>query len=108
MWKEYINPGSKHAKKQYLDFIEKFPVVKTVHTSGHASADCLADLCNLVNPTSGIIPIHSEDSSLFQELPITDELKLRIITKSKEVEDVIIKRAEKRNNRNYNTWPLTI
>ena len=47
MWKEYINPASKHAIKRYLDFVAKFPVVKKIHTSGHASADCLTEVCNL-------------------------------------------------------------
>ena len=91
MWKEYINPKSKHANKRYLDFVGKFPHVRKIHTSGHASADCLADVCNLVNPTLGIIPIHSEISSNYRNLAITEELKTKIITKSKELENVTIK-----------------
>ncbi|HEY5509767.1 MAG TPA: MBL fold metallo-hydrolase [Prolixibacteraceae bacterium] len=90
MWKEYINPDSRHANKRYLDFVGKFPSVKKIHTSGHASADCLVDVCNLVNPTSGIIPIHSENSSNYQKLPINEELKSKIIIKSKEINDVMI------------------
>lgn len=90
MWKEYINPVSRHANKRYLDFVGKFPRVKKIHTSGHASADCLVDVCNLVNPTSGIIPIHSENSSNYKKLPIKDELKSKIITKSKKINDVMI------------------
>jgi len=88
MWKEYINPESKHAIKQYLNFVDKFPCVKRIHTSGHASADCLVDVCNLVNPKSGIIPIHSEHSDNYQKLPISEELKSKIITKSKEIDGV--------------------
>ena len=75
MWKEYINPQSKHAKKNYLDFISKFPTTSQIYTSGHASADCLAAVCNLVNPTLGIIPIHSENSSHYQKLPLSENLK---------------------------------
>ncbi|NEW79028.1 MAG: MBL fold metallo-hydrolase [Gelidibacter sp.] len=90
MWKEYINPTSKHAKKVYLDFVAKFPVVKKIHTSGHASAECLAEVCNLVNPTSGIIPIHSEHSADYQKLPINEDLKLKIITTSKILNGVIV------------------
>lgn len=90
MWKEYINPDSRHANSRYLDFVGKFPSVKKIHTSGHASADCLVDVCNLVNPTLGIIPIHSENSSNFQKLPIKEELKSKIITKSKKIIDVMI------------------
>ncbi|MHA1886773.1 MAG: MBL fold metallo-hydrolase [Promethearchaeota archaeon] len=90
MWKEYINPDSKHAKKQYLDFISRFPLVKQLHTSGHASADCLAKVCNLVNPVLGIIPIHSEHSVDYEKLPIVDDLKLKIITESKTLNDITI------------------
>lgn len=90
MWKEYINPASKHAIKRYLDFVTKFPVVKKIHTSGHASADCLVDVCNLVNPASGIIPIHSEHSADFKKLTIKDELKSKIITTSKIFNEVMV------------------
>lgn len=82
MWKEYINPQSKHANKNYLDFISKFPTTTQIHTSGHASADCLAAVCHLVNPTLGIIPIHSENSSHYQKLPLKEDLKNKIITTS--------------------------
>jgi len=88
MWKEYVNPDSKHAVKRYLDFIENFPIVKKIHTSGHASADCLVEVCNLVNPTSGIIPIHTIHSADFQKLPIKEDLKSKIITSSKILNDV--------------------
>jgi ribonuclease J len=82
MWKEYINPASKHAKQEYLSLLEKFSNLETVHTSGHASADCLAEVCNLINPSVGIIPIHSEHSEEYRNLAITDELKSKIITSS--------------------------
>jgi ribonuclease J len=98
MWKEYINPNSRHANKRYLDFVGKFPSVEKTHTSGHASADCLVDVCNLVNPTSGIIPIHSENSSNYQKLKIKEELKSKIITKSKKKNDVMIEIPIKKEN----------
>lgn len=90
MWKEYVNPQSRHANKKYLDFVAKFSVVKKIHTSGHASADCLVDVCNLVNPELGIIPIHSEHSEDFKNLQIKDELKTKIITTGKVVKEVVI------------------
>jgi ribonuclease J len=90
MWKEYVNPASKHAIKRYLDFFGKFPRVQKIHTSGHASADYLADVCNLVNPTTGIIPIHSENSSNFRKLQIRAELKDMIITESKYTGGIVI------------------
>jgi ribonuclease J len=90
MWQEYINPNSRHANKRYLDFISKFPNVKKIHTSGHASADCLAEVCNLVNPTSGIIPIHSENSADFQKLPILKGLKSKVIARSIMLNNVMV------------------
>lgn len=101
MWKEYINPQSKHANKRYLDFIYKFPRISKIHTSGHASSDCLADVCNLVNPTTGIIPIHSENSAHYKKLPIKEELKDKIITETKKIEDMVIeiKRTTNRQHR---------
>jgi ribonuclease J len=78
MWGEYINPQSRHKKEQYLNFIKYFLTVKKIHTSGHASADCLAEVCNLVNPTTTIIPIHSECPEDFKKLAISDELKHKI------------------------------
>lgn len=90
MWKEYINPDSKHANKKYLDFISKFPTTTHIHTSGHASADCLAAVCNLVNPTLGIIPIHSENSSHYQKLPLKEDLKNKIITSTTTLDNTTI------------------
>lgn len=88
MWKEYINPTSKHAVKRYLDFVERFPNVKILHTSGHASAECLTKVCNLVNPTMGIIPIHSEQAEDYGKQPILEELKGKIITRSVELGEI--------------------
>ena len=90
MWREYVNPNSKHSNKRYLDFVRKFPVVKSIHTSGHASADCLVKVCNLANPTMGIIAIHSEDSSDYQKLPIKEDLKSKIITTSQKMDGVMV------------------
>ena len=96
MWKEYINPQSKHANKNNLDFISKFPTVTQIHTSGHASADCLAAVCNLVNPTLGIIPIHSENSSHYQKLPLSENLKNKIITTTTTLENIEIEIKSKK------------
>lgn len=90
MWSEYKNPESEHAKKDYLDFIKKFPELREIHTSGHASPQCLAEVCNLVNPRLGIIPIHSEKSADYQQLKIKEQLRRKVITESTIVENVII------------------
>lgn len=80
MWKEYLNQDGKHVKQDYIDFTSKFPKVEKLHTSGHASPEYLAEVCNCVNPILGIIPIHAEQSSDYHKLPIEDRLKDKIIT----------------------------
>jgi ribonuclease J len=92
MWTEYVNSdNAKHAKDDYLKFIGRFPAIEKIHTSGHASAEALADVCNLVNPTTAIIPIHSEHAKDFGKLDISEELKSKIVTKSTIIQDIEIK-----------------
>jgi mRNA degradation ribonuclease J1/J2 len=90
MWGEYAREGGRHAKKEYLEFLRNFPNVEKLHTSGHASAGFLADVCNLVNPTLGIIPVHSEQSADYANLPIEERLAQKIITSSTTAGDVTI------------------
>ena len=90
MWKEYINPKSRHSIKHYLEFKDRFPTVKKIHSSGHASAECLSEVCNLVNPSTGIIPIHSEHSAHYRKLPIIEDLKMKIITESRAFNKVMV------------------
>jgi ribonuclease J len=85
MWEEYINPESIHKNSRYLEFVQSFDKVILLHTGGHASAGFLADFCNAVNPAKGIIPIHSEHSEGFGDLPIQNELKKRIITNTEKL-----------------------
>lgn len=94
MWGEYINPSSHHAKKEYLDFISKFKNVRKIHTSGHASKNCLTEVCTLTNPTLAIIPIHSERSDAYLNLPISEELKSKVVVQSCSIGDVDIEIME--------------
>ncbi|MEA4905949.1 MAG: MBL fold metallo-hydrolase [Petrimonas sp.] len=91
MWKEYINDNGKHAIQRYIEFVSMFPNMEKLHTSGHASPEFLAEVCNLVNPTLGIIPIHSENSASYSKLPIEEHLQQRILTSSKTINKVEIK-----------------
>jgi len=82
MWGEYINPQSKHAKENYLNFVNQFPNIEKLHTSGHASPECIADACKLINPSLAIIPIHGERADDFYSIDISDSLKEKIIISS--------------------------
>jgi hypothetical protein len=75
-----------------------FPNKLQLHTSGHASADCLVEVCKLVNPATAIIPIHSQVSDDFRKLPMSDELKSKIITQSSVTEGVEIVIDKKMEN----------
>lgn len=98
MWKEYINDRGKHAIPRYIDFVSMFPHVEKLHTSGHASTESLAEVCSLVNPALGIIPIHSEDSASYSDLPIEEHLRQRIMTSSCNIANVSVKINQKSNN----------
>lgn len=90
MWKEYINNNGKHAIQRYVNFLDMFQNIRQLHTSGHASPEYLAEICNLVNPTMGIIPIHSENSEDYKKLPINENLLSKILTTSTIKKDVAI------------------
>lgn len=87
MWSGYIDPGA-HQKAEYVEFLAKFDHHQTIHTSGHATKECLAEVCRLTNPRLGIIPIHSEQSERYRELPIADDLRAKIITESSSFDGV--------------------
>lgn len=61
-----------------------------LHTSGHASREALAMVCNKVNPRLAIIPIHREAESDFRSLDIPQELKDKVHTESTTLEGVKI------------------
>lgn len=62
-----------------------------LHTSGHALKETLAQVCNLVNPHTAIIPIHTEKGSDFTSLDIPEELKNKVVTNDTIVDDIEIK-----------------
>ncbi len=89
MWGGYLNEGI-HRKQEYVELWKLFVNREELHTSGHATAATLAEVCKKVNPVSAIIPIHSEFSQNFDKLRISDELKNKIITKTMKMKNVKI------------------
>ncbi len=77
MWGGYLDRAAT-LNKNHVNFLSKFTNIERVHTSGHASTQCLAELCTMTNPRVAIIPIHSEISSEYVNLPISNELKNKI------------------------------
>lgn len=70
--------GGKHAVESYLNTVSRFDNGLRIHTSGHASSECLAEVCTMTNPHIAIISIHSERSAYYSKLSISDELKGKI------------------------------
>ncbi|MDL2283479.1 MBL fold metallo-hydrolase [Odoribacter sp. OttesenSCG-928-G04] len=81
MWGEYINPKGKHKKENYLNFVNQFLNIEKLHTSGHASVECLNEVCRIVNPTQHIVPIHGENAKDYYSLDISESLKEKITIK---------------------------
>jgi ribonuclease J len=61
-----------------------------VHTSGHATRKTLAKICNILNPTTAIIPIHKDAGSDFLSLDISDELKQKVVSESLQRDEINI------------------
>jgi ribonuclease J len=87
MWSGYLE--RKNQNPDYVKLYNLFEQTEKLHTSGHASRETLAKVCALVNPTTAIIPIHSECSNDFTTLDISEELKRKVITSPEEKQIII-------------------
>lgn len=73
--------GNTAFNQKLYDFVEQFRergcfVKEDLHTSGHASKQDLARLCEQVNPKV-IIPIHKDEKADFASI-LSDELRVRV------------------------------
>jgi ribonuclease J len=94
MWDGYINEKVKNGDnivQGYLDIWNLFENKEKIHTSGHATAETLTKVCQLVNPKTAIIPIHSKHSADMLNLEMPAELKEKVITTSCKKDDIEIK-----------------
>ena len=58
------------------------------HTSGHADVKTMEDVCRILRPRLGIIPIHKETLSSYQSLDIAK--KFPIVESSRRIGDIDI------------------
>lgn len=65
LWDGYLE--GPNANPRLMEFLEGYPLVK-LHTSGHAGAETLREICRIVSPRRGIIPIHVETPEVFRTL----------------------------------------
>ena len=77
----YVLKEHKAFQQRTYDFVHsKDWHIEYLHTSGHASREALAAVCEKVNPRYAIIPIHRDEKSDFRSLPISQELKGKVLT----------------------------
>ncbi len=92
MWKGYIKKGTPTYNPEIQEMIDMFGgKFDYLHTSGHATKETIREVCEAVNPTTAIIPIHrDEKSELDIALEGNDELLVKIIKGSTVINDIII------------------
>ena len=78
MWEGYLDPKRSAYNPLLAAFCHKYHAV-CKHTSGHATAELIADIITEVNPTKQIIPIHTENAEMLKKLPISEALKAKIV-----------------------------
>lgn len=93
MFDGYVTPGDEAFNSDLAAFVNMFPHVEHLHTSGHATKSTLERICNSLMPRQAIIPIHKERNSDFGALSINETLRSRIVTESKVLDglEIIIK-----------------
>lgn len=67
MWNGYLDNSNSAYNKSMYDFLKPYKL-KHLHTSGHADAETLKAVYEIVNPKFGIIPIHTDAPDRFLEL----------------------------------------
>lgn len=90
MFSGYIDKNRAPIYRETLyQFVHRYDwKVKPLHTSGHASKEALQAICERVNPSKAIIPIHKEEKGLLDKLPM--KVDCPIVESSCIIEDVEI------------------
>ena len=78
MWEGYLNPEHKAYNEKYKAFLDSCGHVQYMHTSGHATAELIAEVINAVEPQESIYPIHTENAKELEHLNIKEELRGKI------------------------------
>lgn len=92
MWKGYYEGKEEQKSQNVIDFVNLFQgKFRYLHTSGHAVGETLEKVCRITNPSMGVIPIHRNKNTQFEDLSIPKTVN--VITKSVTIGDtnIIIK-----------------
>ncbi len=78
LWGGYLDRESTR-NPYHIEYLESFGEnIERLHTSGHATRKCLVSLCEMTSPRLAIIPIHSEQSADYLNLPLPEDLKSKV------------------------------
>lgn len=89
IWEGYYKGTENQKNKNVIDFVNLFHGnYHYLHTSGHADIETLERVCNITNPSIGVIPIHKDKNTKFEDLDIAESIN--VITKSTEIDGIII------------------
>lgn len=89
MWKGYYEGTEEQKSQNVIDFVNLFHgQFHYLHTSGHADVKTLEKVCKITNPSIGVIPIHKEKGTRFEDLSIAKTVN--VITKSVTIDDMNI------------------
>lgn len=89
MWSGYIDL-EKTLNKKYVELQNRFKDVIRLHTSGHAKKEMLLKICDVVNPTTAIIPIHREKDSDFSSIGLTNDMANKVVSSNTELNGIEI------------------
>jgi len=82
MWGGYAEPGKDYTIDSVIGIRELFGdrifdgTKDGVHTSGHADVETLQEVCSIVSPRIGVIPIHKEEATKYESLPKVSQFKI--------------------------------
>lgn len=82
LWQGYYNGTEKQINPKVVELRSLFPdrildgVYDGFHTSGHADVDTLEEVCRILRPRLGIIPIHKDALTTYKSLEIAKEFNI--------------------------------
>lgn len=77
MWRGYYAGNDKQIIPDVVDIVNSFNGrIHYLHTSGHADVETLQEVCKATRPRLGIIPIHKDPTSHFEDLEIADTFNI--------------------------------
>lgn len=103
MWKGHLKKDTPTYNPEIQEMINMFGCkFDYLHTSGHATKETIREVCEAVNPTTAIIPIHRDEKSELDVALEGDEMLInKIVRKGCTVNDIKIIIKQKKTQLRY-------